>query len=125
LQRTEGLLQASESLRRALLGNDAAALDGLLADEYCGFGPDGAAHDRAMMLEAYGPGGVQLLAYETGDVTTRLVGDVGLIMGVGVISGRYGDQAFSHRVRFLDVYVHRDARWQLFVSQVSELPREV
>jgi hypothetical protein len=123
LQRTEGLLQASESLRRALLGNDAAALGGLLADEYRGFGPDGAAHDRAMMLEAYRPGGVELLAYETGEVTTRLVGDVGLVMGVGVISGRYGDQAFSHRVRFLDVYVHRDARWQLFVSQVGELPR--
>lgn len=120
----EDLLEAAESLRQALLANDVVSLGMLLADDYRGFGPDGAAHDRAMMLDAYGPGGVQLVTYETSEVTTRIVGDVGLVMGLGVIGGRYGDQAFRHRVRFLDVYVHRGARWQLFVSQVSELPGE-
>ncbi len=74
-----------------------------------------------MLLEAYGPGGVRLLKYETSDVTARIVGDVGLVMGLGALAGRYGDQTFQHDLRFLDVYVHRGSAWLLLVSQVTEL----
>ncbi len=74
-----------------------------------------------MLLQAYGPGGVQLLKYETTDVTTRIVGNVGLVMGLGALQGRYGDQTFRHNLRFLDVYVRRGSAWLLWVSQVTEL----
>jgi hypothetical protein len=42
-------------------------------------------------------------------------------MGVGTLSGRYGERHFAHHMRFLDVYVHRDSTWLLSVSQVTEL----
>jgi len=118
---TEDLLEASAAIRHALLNNDAEALGRLVADDYCGFDPTGGRQDRAMLLEAYGPGGVRLLEFETRDVTTRIVGDVGLVMGLGTLRGSYGDQTFRHDVRFLDVYVHRGSAWLLWVSQVTEL----
>lgn len=118
---TEDLLEASAAIRSALLNNDAEALGRLVADDYCGFDPTGVRQDRAMLLEAYGPGGVRLLEFETRDVTTRIVGDVGLVMGLGTLRGSYGDQTFQHDVRFLDVYVHRGSAWLLWVSQVTEL----
>jgi len=121
LTTTEGLLEASAAIRHALLDNDAEALGRLVADDYCGFDPTGVRQDRAMLLEAYGPGGVRLLEFETRDVTTRIVGDVGLVMGLGTLRGNCGDLTFQHDVRFLDVYVHRGSAWLLWVSQVTEL----
>ena len=118
---TEDLLQVSAAIRNALLNNDADSLLRLVAEDYCGFDPTGCRQDRPMLLQAYGPGGVQLLKYETSDVTVRIVGDVGLVMGLGTLSGRYGDQTFQHNLRFLDVYVHRGSAWLLWVSQVTEL----
>jgi len=118
---TEDLLEASAAIRHALLNNDAEALGRLVADDYCGFDPTGVRQDRAMLLEAYGPGGVRLLEFETRDVTTRIVGDVGLVMGLGTLRGNCGDLTFQHDVRFLDVYVHRGSAWLLWVSQVTEL----
>jgi hypothetical protein len=123
LTRTEDLLKAFEETRRALLGNDADALARLLADDYWGVDPSGGKQDRAMMLRAYGPGGVHLDTYETSDVAARIVGDVGLVMGVGTLSGRYGEHHFEHNLRFLDVYVHRGSTWLLSVSQVTEVRR--
>lgn len=117
----EDLLEAFARFRQALLTNDTAALDQLVADDYCGSDPNGATHDRAMLFEAYGPDGVQLDTYEATEVSTRVLSDVGLVMGVGTLSGRYGEIHFEHRLRFLDVYVYRDANWQLSVSQVTEI----
>jgi len=123
LTRTEDLLRAFEETRQALLSNDAVALTRLLADDYCGVDPNGSRQDRAMMLQAYGPGGVQLHTYETSDVATRIVGDVGLVMGLGTLSGTYRERQFEHELRFLDVYVRRGSTWRLSVSQVTEVGR--
>jgi ketosteroid isomerase-like protein len=120
----EELLVAADAVRRALLGNDVDALTRLVAEDYCGFDPSGSGNDRKRLLEAYAPGGVRLLAYETRDVAARVVGEVGLVMGLGRLSGRFGDQPFEHNLRFLDVYVRRDAAWLLLVSQATERPAE-
>ena len=123
LTTTKDLLEAFEGIRQALLSNDVDALTRLLADDYWGVDPSGGTQDRAMMLQAYGPGGVHLHTYETRDVATRIVGDVGLVMGVGILSGRYGEHHFEHNLRFLDVYLHRGSTWLLSVSQVTEVRR--
>jgi ketosteroid isomerase-like protein len=119
---SEDLLHTSDAIRRALVRNDVDALLVLIAEDYCGFDPAGNRQDRSVLLQAYAPGGVQLTAFETSDVTTKLVGDVGLVMGLGILNGRYQDHAFAHHLRFLDVYVRRGHAWLLLVSQVAELP---
>ena len=119
---TNELLAAFEGVRSALLRNDSQALTELVADDYRGFDPSGKEHDRNMMLQAYGPNGVDLDVYETRDVTSQVIGEVGLVMGVGKLSGRYEEHEFSHNLRFLDVYVLRGGSWQLLVSQVTEIP---
>ncbi|MCJ7630285.1 MAG: nuclear transport factor 2 family protein [Longimicrobiales bacterium] len=120
MDRNQTLLEAFAGIRRALLENDADALRKLVAHDYCGFDPTGAKHDRHMLLQSYGPGGVQLTEYETSEITARVIGDVGLVMGVGAIRGSFDGQQFAHKLRFLDVYVH-SASWLLSVSHVSEL----
>jgi ketosteroid isomerase-like protein len=120
MDRSETLLVAFAGIRSALLDNDADALRNLVADDYCGFDPTGAKHDRHMLLQSYAPGGVQLTEYEASEVTARVIGDVGLVMGVGSLRGSLDGHHFAHNVRFLDVYVYCDS-WLLTVSQVTEL----
>ena len=118
---SQELLDVSERVRAALLSNDPGALLDLVAEDYCGFDPQGGKHDRETMLQAYAPGGVKLDTYETRDVTTRTIGDAGLVMGLGRLSGNFGDHEFKHNVRFLDVYERCSGSWRLLVSQVTEL----
>ena len=120
METSESLLEAFAGIRAALLDNNVDALSGMVADEYCGFDPTGAGHDRQLLLQAYGPGGVQLTEYETSEVTARVIGEVGLVMGIGSLRGSFDSQPFEHYLRFLDVYVHRGS-WLLSVSQVTEL----
>jgi ketosteroid isomerase-like protein len=117
----EQLLSAFERFKKALFDSDVAALRALIADDYRGFDPQGRPQSREMMLEAYRPGGVVLDRYDVEDLRTRVIGDVGIITGTGRVEGRYAECRFAHHVRFVDLYVHRDGRWQLYLGQVTPL----
>jgi ketosteroid isomerase-like protein len=121
MSRKEELLQTFEKLKKALFSCDVEALQELMAEDYLGFGPQGNPQDRKQTLEAYQPGCVQLDKYDVEEMETRIIGDVGVITGKGYIHGTYGAHEFEHDLRFLDMYVLRDGRWQLYLSQVTPL----
>lgn len=115
------LLAAFDELRKSLHTNDVQALGLLIAEEYVGFDPRGNSQDKTMTVEAYKPGGAKLDTYSLDGVTTSVIGSVGIISGKGYIHGRYAESEFEHNLRFLDIYIHREGRWQLFMSQVTPL----
>lgn len=112
---------ASEGIREAMFNTDVTALQELIAGDYRGFDPQGQPQDREMTLSAYRPGGVRLERYDVEELDLRVVGEVGIVTGIGDIAGTWGPYEFAHHVRFLDLYVHRDGRWQLYLSQVTPL----
>jgi ketosteroid isomerase-like protein len=118
---THELLQTFEKVKTALFSCDVQALEELMAEDYVGFDPRGERQDRQSTLEAYAPGGVKLDRYDVHDVETKIFGDVGVITGKGYIHGTFGESAFEHDLRFLDMYVMRDGRWQLAMTQVTPL----
>lgn len=120
----EQLLLTFESFREALFDSDAKALREMIAEDYLGFDPQGQPQDMKMILEAYRPGGVKLNQYNVKDLETRIIGDVGIITGQGRIQGTYASHEFGHHVRFLDLYVLRDGRWRLYLSQVTPLKED-
>jgi hypothetical protein len=117
----ERLLQSFEAFRRALFDCDVEALGGLIAPDYQGFDPDGRPQGRDAILAAYRPGGVKLEAYDVDDLDARIVGEVGWITGLGRVRGGWGEHAFDHHVRFVDLHVLTGERWQLAYSQVTPL----
>jgi len=116
-----GLVEAFDALRAALFANDVERLETMLADEYVGYDPLGNPQDKRLSLDAYRPGAAQLDAYDCEDVETRVIGEVGIITGTGYIHGTFAGAEFEHHLRFLDMYVFRDGRWQLYLSQVTPL----
>jgi len=115
------VLGVFESLRRAMLSNDADTLRLHIAGDYRGSDAGGRTHGRDEYLAAYGPGGVALTAFEVSDLRTEAWSDTVLVTGVVELRGAFLDQQFEHRSRFLDVYRQRDGAWQLVASSVTDI----
>jgi hypothetical protein len=117
------LLDAARRLADAERRGDVGALEVLIGADYTGYDPAGRHQDRALVLRAYGDGGVRVNTLGQTELSARVVGEVGLVTGVSEFQGHQGDEPFDFRLRFLDVYAWRDGRWQLVASQDTRLPR--
>ena len=115
------LLETFDRLRDALFANDVHMLQRLMAEEYIGYDPLGNPQDLKMSLDAYQPGAAKLDKYDIDEIDARVIGEVGIITGKGYIHGTFAGSEFEHTLRFLDLYVHREGTWQLYMSQVTPL----
>lgn len=113
------LVQAEQTWARALERADRAALDCILADEFEDAGPDGALTDRATTLtKAAKPRPVR---EELTELRPQVHGDFGYIRGLATATDPQGK--VLARVRFTDVYVYRDGRWQCVAGHESALSK--
>lgn len=117
----QGLLAAFHAVRDGLLSNDTAALEKLYAEDFRSHSLRGEAEGREAVFEAFGPGGVKLDVFEVEDLAVEVLGEVGLLTGLGSISGSYDRTEFRHRVRFVDIFVWREGRWRYHFSQSTEI----
>jgi hypothetical protein len=115
------VLEIFEEIRQAMLKNDTEPLEEHVAEDYQGCDAGGRLHGRDLFLEAYGPGGVDLEAFEASEVETTSWSDTVLVRGSASIRGRYGEFDFDHTLRFLDVYARREGGWQLIASHVCDI----
>jgi len=99
----------------ALARHDADALGCILALEFQDADPDGKLHSRAETLAAVDqrkPGSNQL-----SELDPHVYGDAGYIRGLATLVDPEGK--VTARVRFTDIYVYRDRRWQCVAGQES------
>lgn len=112
--RTESaLLQIEQSWAKALELHDSATVACLLADEFEDAGVEGELHDRADSLARIPhrrPGRNQLT-----EMRVRLYGDFAFVRGLNRVSDNNGK--LLAQVRFTDIFVYRDGRWQAVAGQ--------
>jgi len=118
---THEVLAIFSTIQEAMLSNDPKPLLQHVAEDYRGVDAGGRAHDRDLMVKAYGPDGVDLDIFEISEVETTAWEGTVLISGIARIHGVYESIEFEHRLRFLDVYAQRDASWKLVASQVTDI----
>lgn len=114
------LIDAEQSWARALEKQDVSALACILADEFEDAGPSGFTTGRARTLDraANHPG----IHHELSELHARVYGDFAYIRGVATAKPGRGP---TDRVRFTDVYVYREGRWQCVAGHESRFPRPV
>jgi ketosteroid isomerase-like protein len=113
------LIQAEQTWAKALEQGDGAALDCILAEEFEDAGPDGSLTNRTATLEkASKPRPVH---NELTELHPQVHGDFGYIRGSATATDRQG--TVVARVRFTDVYVYRDGRWQCVAGHESMLAK--
>jgi len=115
------LIQNEQTWARALEEQDVQALMCILGDEFENAGPTGALADRHTIL-------VRAADHKSGhhelsELHAHVYGDFGYIRGVATEVP--GDHRPVIKVRFTDVYVYRDGRWQCVAGQESSFPRVV
>jgi hypothetical protein len=112
------LIQNERTWAEALERRDSAALNCLLAEEFEDAGPDGTLQDRETTLAkaAKHP----LVHHELTEMHAQVHGDFGYIRGLATAVGEQGK--VLARVRFTDIYVYRDGRWQAVAAHESMLP---
>ena len=123
MSENENLLDTFNKLRDALFSCDVQMLKELMAEDYVGYDPHGNPQDLKMTLEAYQPGGTKLDTYDVEEIETRVIGEVGIITGKGYIHGTFAGCEFEHNLRFIDLYILREGRWKLYLSQVTPIER--
>jgi ketosteroid isomerase-like protein len=121
----ESLLAAFEGVREAILACDTEGLRNLYSEDFRSHTVRGDVEGLAAVLDAYRPGGVRLEIFEVEDLIVEVIGDVGILTGLGQVSGSFENTAFRHRVRFVDIYVWRDGRWCYHFSQSTEIVPEL
>jgi ketosteroid isomerase-like protein len=111
------LVQAEQVWAKALEQRDPAALGCLLAAEFEDAGPDGTLQDRDATLAKAGKH--QPVHHELTEMHAQVHGDFGYIRGLATAVGAQGE--VLARVRFTDIYVYRDGRWQVVAAHESML----
>jgi len=112
------LVHIEQTWASALEKKDAATLGCLLAEEFQDVDPQGNISDRATTLAKAADH--RPMHNELTELTPRVYGDFGYIRGLATATDTQGK--IMARVRFTDVYVYRDGRWQAVAGQESMLP---
>ena len=115
------LVQLEQKWAQALEQQDVSTLACILADEFEDADISGAVSDRSQTLAhaADHPG----VHHELSELHARVYGDAGYIRGVATALTDHGPVPL--KVRFTDVYVYRDGRWQCVAGHESSFPRAV
>ena len=111
------LVQNEQTWAKALEQRDSAALSCLLAAEFEDAGPDGTLQDRDTTLAKAGKHAS--LHHELTEMHAQVHGDFGYIRGLATAMDATGK--VLAKVRFTDIYVYRDGRWQAVAAHESML----
>ena len=116
-------VRAAESQRlRALVTADYAALDRLLADDLTYTHSTAKVDTKATYLEPLLAGRTRYQSLEPADVQVRIYGTTGVVTGVLRSVALVAGKESRTNLRFTNVWVERDSRWQMVAWQSTRLP---
>lgn len=119
----ERAVRAAEDARfKAQTTNDFKALDELLADDLTYTHSSAAVDSKATYIESMRSGAVKYESIEPRDVQIRVYGTTAVITGAGRFKVTARGQALDNQLRYTDVWVLRNGRWQMVAWQSTRLP---
>jgi ketosteroid isomerase-like protein len=115
----EELLKLENEFARAVAGNDADALDGLLADDWIIVEPDGSIIDKARFLGVIRSGALSHESMESTELRIRLYGNTAVVTALTTTKGKFMGQDFVSCERATDIFVKQTDRWQCVFTQLT------
>lgn len=105
-----------------MVAQDVAALEPMLAEDLRYVHSDGQLENKAQFIETIRSGRRRYRAIDVQELDVRSYKDVAVLDGLLLADAQAGDQTVALKLRFTDVYVNRDGRWQLVAWQSARLP---
>ena len=101
----------------AMIRGDADALANTLAEEFVYHQPNGKTNDKPGYIKQMQTGAVKIFSAERYDVKVNVYGDVATAMGSTRPDIEIAGERRKADLRYLNVWVKRDGRWQLAARQ--------
>jgi ketosteroid isomerase-like protein len=115
---TATIVELEQRLAAAWVRGDKAFIEALLAPDWTVTDPSGRVLAKQQVLdEAFLTTDRKIQAMSVDEVKVRLLGDTAVATGRTRATGSYRGVAASVVLRFTDVFVLRDGRWQVVASQ--------
>jgi uncharacterized protein (TIGR02246 family) len=113
------LEQIEQRLMRAWIDHDRAYVESVIAEDWVTTDTSGRVLTRAQVFaEMFDSGDRKLESGKIDDVKVRMLGgETAVVTGRTFAQGSYRGQRVAVTLRFTDVFVKRDGRWQAVASQ--------
>jgi ketosteroid isomerase-like protein len=102
----------------ALMHRDAAMLDRLMDDEYTLITVSGEVVNKAKVLAEIKSINATADVRNT-EVNVRIYGEVAIVTGLVLITGKFNDKDVSTRSRYTKVYLRRQGQWRVVAAQAT------
>jgi hypothetical protein len=99
---------------------DAKELERLYADEFTATNASGQVLNKATVVAARVSGRISAQSYELDEVTVQIYADIAIAKSSARIEGNTANGRFRH----LRVFIKRDGRWQIIVSQMTKIAEQ-
>ena len=106
----------------AMIRGDLAGLAVTLADEFLYHQPSGKTATKSTYIEQVASGAIRIYKAERYDVKIHVYGDVATVMGSTRLDISVSGDRRDVDLRYLNVWVLRDGRWQLAARQSAFKP---
>ena len=125
LHRDDRLHREIESLeaqwRTALMQNDVATVNRLLADDYLGINPNGTLETKADALALRRAGTTKISSMDPINMKVRVYGDTAVVTSQVQVEGHDGERDISGRYHYTRVYSHRSGEWKVVSFEASRM----
>ena len=108
---------------QAMMAADLTALANILADEFVYHQPTGKVATKASYIEQLKSGEVKITEARRYDVTIHVYGDRATALGMTHLDLELKGERRQVELRYLNVWLLRDGRWQLVARQSAFVPK--
>ena len=115
------LIKLEQEFSKAIVNNDAQAVDRFVTADWVIVDPDGGIVDRARFLEVIRSGALVHEAMDSTDFRIKVYGDTAVVTAVTVTKGKFMGQAYSSRERATDVFVKQNESWRCALTHLTRM----
>ena len=115
------ILQLEKARIEALVRNDRAALERILADDLTYTHSSGETETKAEFLARLASGNLKYLSMEHEDVRARTYGNVAVLTGRSKVRVLLAGQERNFQIRFINAYAKRSEGWQMVAWQSTRI----
>ncbi len=115
------VLKVNKEYDEAIVRQDAAFYDRILADDYVYTNSDGKLVDKAQEMARVKSGDTKFESGQSDDVKVRVYGNMAVVTGRFTAKGQSKGKEFNETERYTTVYLKRQGRWQIVADQTTRI----
>jgi len=118
------LIKVENDWGNAWVKGDAKFAEMLDATEFVGTGVDGVASNKTDDIKNFAVATITDRSFSLSDVKVHIYGQTGVVTGRNLVTYKENGKPGQDDVRFTDVFVRRDGRWQCVATQWTNIKKK-